>query len=433
MVAVVATAQGGTDAAAILTTRISIVSTVTHVFGSAPGVAVNDTVTTVATIRGIPAVDPSPDTHRVSQCHMNLQTCTAQQWSFEDAHWTATFRRGQAVIHTASGALAGLLAVDVPMSQNNPQMAEFHLIDDDGRTVLQQNGETIASANNNFFHFVGQIHQATTFDNSIYDASFPTWFVYNYDYVVPQDHALINVETFQSGELSFDVNSGSGTFATQREQLNSQVRIPSEAPVRTDHSFTGWNTEKFGTGTAHQPGGSVTIPSSGTVRLFAQWRPNAPAGVRVASGNGSATVRWSAISDVIYYVVSTTDGTVRCVTTTTTCRIGSLRNGASYALQVRALSSSGVSSADSEVARVIPGFTVRTTTHRVRQSPQLTRIITTPSKGAKTWTVRSGSCRIVAGRLVLPATKGSCRVQLAVAESGRYAAMSTTVRITITQ
>jgi hypothetical protein len=57
--------------------------------------------------------------------------------------------------------------------------------------------------------------------------------------------------------------------------------------------------------------------------------------------------------------------------------------------------------------------------------------VTTPSKGKKTWTVTSGGCRINGARLVAPTKKGSCKLRLSTARSGSYAAMSTTITITI--
>lgn len=432
-VAVVASSQGPSNAAAIPTMRISIQSTVTHVSGTAPGVAVNDTVTIVATIHGTPTVVASPDKSQASFCFMYQQDCTAQQWNFADAQWTATFRRGQTVVHSASGILGSVFAAHVPASQNRPQRAVFYLRDQSGHPVLEQEGTVLTDANGNFANFAAQIHQSTTFDLGIYDASFPTWFTYQYDYTQPQNHALIDVETFQSADLSFDAMGGSGTFDTHRAQVGAQAPISSTAPVRAGHVFLGWNTASDGSGTMHQPGGSLTVPPSGSLTLFAQWRPNAPEGVRHVTGNKMVTLRWSEVPGVDEYTVSTTDGTVRCVTVATSCRIGSLRNGKAYTFQVASVNSSGVTSVASSAVRVIPGFTVRTTAHKVRTSPKLTSIITTASKGTRTWTVRSGSCRITAGRLVLPSRAGTCRVRLAVASRGRYAAMSTTVTVTITR
>jgi hypothetical protein len=82
---------------------------------------------------------------------------------------------------------------------------------------------------------------------------------------------------------------------------------------------------------------------------------------------------------------------------------------------------------------VIPGFTLRTTTYKVKKSPLLTSIVTTPSKGLRRWQKVSGSCVIRSGRLVLPRTTGTCRVKLSVTKSGSYPAMSTTVTVTITK
>jgi hypothetical protein len=100
---------------------------------------------------------------------------------------------------------------------------------------------------------------------------------------------------------------------------------------------------------------------------------------------------------------------------------------------VKSVNSAGVSSSTGKSVRVIPGFTLRTTTYKVKKSPFLTSIITTPSKGIRKWQKVSGKCVIRSGRLVAPKTPGSCRVKLSVAKWSRYPAMSTTVTVTITR
>jgi hypothetical protein len=100
---------------------------------------------------------------------------------------------------------------------------------------------------------------------------------------------------------------------------------------------------------------------------------------------------------------------------------------------VKSVNSTGVSSATGKSVRVIPGFTLRTTTYKVKKSPYLTSILTSPSKGIRKWQKVSGNCVIRYGRLVAPRTAGTCRVKLSVAKSGSYPAMSTTVTVTITK
>lgn len=160
---------------------------------------------------------------------------------------------------------------------------------------------------------------------------------------------------------------------------------------------------------------------------------SAPAAASYVTGNKKITVKWSAVAGASSYVVSTSGGTTKCTATTTSCVVSGLKNGKLYTYYVRALNSAGQQSADARSVRVIPGFKLRTTTHKVKKSPLLTSIISTPSKGAKRWTVTSGSCRISGTRLVMPAKSGSCRLRLAIAKKASYPAMSTTVKVTVTR
>lgn len=159
----------------------------------------------------------------------------------------------------------------------------------------------------------------------------------------------------------------------------------------------------------------------------------APSSAGYVTGNKRVTVKWSAVSGASSYVVATTGGTEKCTSTSTSCVVSGLKNGKMYTYVVRAINAAGLPSVDARSVRVIPGFTLRTTTHKVKKSPLLTSIISTPSKGSKRWTVISGSCRISGARLVMPAKSGSCRLGLAVAKKGSYPAMSTTVKVTVTR
>jgi hypothetical protein len=72
---------------------------------------------------------------------------------------------------------------------------------------------------------------------------------------------------------------------------------------------------------------------------------------------------------------------------------------------------------------------------KVRRSTRtvLSRMVGTVSKGTRTYSVTSGRCRISAGRLVAPATTGTCKVKVSVARKAPYAAMSTTFLVTVTK
>jgi hypothetical protein len=159
----------------------------------------------------------------------------------------------------------------------------------------------------------------------------------------------------------------------------------------------------------------------------------APASASYSTGNKKVTVKWSTASGATSYNVLSSSGTTLCTSTASSCVVSSLKNGKLYSLTVKSVNSAGVSSATGTMVKVIPGFTLKATSYKVKKSPLLTSIVTTPSKGVRKWQKVSGSCVIRSGRLVLPKTSGTCRVKLSVAKSSSYPAMSTTVAVTITK
>ena len=160
---------------------------------------------------------------------------------------------------------------------------------------------------------------------------------------------------------------------------------------------------------------------------------SAPASAGYSAGNKKVTVKWGAVSGAASYNVLSSSGAIRCSSAATSCVVSPLTNGKMYTLTVKSVNSAGVSSATGKSVRVIPGFTLRTTTYKVKKSPYLTSILTSPSKGIRKWQKVSGNCVIRYGRLVAPRTAGTCRVKLSVAKWSSYPAMSTTVTVTITK
>jgi uncharacterized delta-60 repeat protein len=158
---------------------------------------------------------------------------------------------------------------------------------------------------------------------------------------------------------------------------------------------------------------------------------SAPASVSYRAGNKGVTLRWGAVSGASSYVVTTTTGTQVCATTSTSCVVNRLRNGRAYSYNVFAVNADGVRSTTSTQVSARPGFQVKTATVKAKKTVSLSSIVTTPSKGKKTWTVTSGTCRINGARLVAPTKKGPCKLRLSTAKSGSYDAMSTTITVTV--
>jgi hypothetical protein len=174
--------------------------------------------------------------------------------------------------------------------------------------------------------------------------------------------------------------------------------------------------------------GTTTTTTTTTVPVAA-----APTSVSYSAGNKKVTVKWGAVTGAASYNVFSSSGAIRCSSVATSCVVSPLTNGKMYTLTVKSVNSTGVSSATGKSVRVIPGFTLRTTTYKVKKSPYLTSILTSPSKGIRKWQKVSGNCVIRYGRLVAPRTAGTCRVKLSVAKWSSYPAMSTTVTVTITK
>ena len=145
------------------------------------------------------------------------------------------------------------------------------------------------------------------------------------------------------------------------------------------------------------------------------------------------TLRWSAVSGAASYVVTTTAGVQKCATTTTNCVVNRLSNGKAYTYVVHSVNADGVRSVNGMRITARPGFQVKSTSLKMNKKIALSSIVTTPSRGKKTWRVTSGRCRLQGTRLVAAPSRGTCKLRLTTARAGSYAAMSTTVSITITR
>ena len=68
------------------------------------------------------------------------------------------------------------------------------------------------------------------------------------------------------------------------------VKVAQNEFTRNNYTFTGWNTQADGKGTAYKAGDSFTLTEKDTV-LYAQWSKNASAQVNVSNdangGNGT--------------------------------------------------------------------------------------------------------------------------------------------------
>lgn len=181
-------------------------------------------------------------------------------------------------------------------------------------------------------------------------------------------------------------------------------------------------TDSLGLIIRHNADGSLNVPV-----------PSAPIVETYVPGNKQVSLQWDSQKYGSRYVVTDQSGVTKCDTTTTSCEITGLRNGKTYIFNVTAYNSAGVPSTTATSVQVVPGFQVKTTTWRIRKKAKLASIVTTPSKGKKSWRVLSGKCRVSGKRLIMPTKKGRCRLQLTVAQKKPYPKMTTKVIITVTK
>ena len=88
--------------------------------------------------------------------------------------------------------------------------------------------------------------------------------------------------------VSYDANGGTGTMESITGDVGSKTVIEQNGFARRGHTFTGWNTQADGKGTAYKPGDSFTITGEDTV-LYAQWSKNVPAQIEVPSDANGGT------------------------------------------------------------------------------------------------------------------------------------------------
>ena len=273
--AVTLTTMSATHVAAIITTlHISMQSTVTHRFGTHPNLAVDDTFRFEVTLYGAATVGNPEELNNFLWCDPEA-TCTYRLWKVTDATWTATYKRGETLIHTQGGTLGSILGAhsSEEIDDFNMERGELLFLDKNDQTIIRYrnfNGNYTPDMRD-FQNFVFQIHASNFFDLNFFDQPRPEWFTYQYDYLKAQKHALVAVTTFFSSTLNYDANSESGIIESQRAAVDSLVTISPVSPTRVGYTFTGWNTAPTGTGTSYQPGATFTMPASGTTTLYAQW------------------------------------------------------------------------------------------------------------------------------------------------------------------
>ena len=86
-------------------------------------------------------------------------------------------------------------------------------------------------------------------------------------------------------KVSYNANGGVGTMESVTGDVGSKIVIRQSGFTRSEYTFTGWNTQADGKGTAYKAGDSFTLTDKDTV-LYAQWSKNS--GSAGTGTNGTA-------------------------------------------------------------------------------------------------------------------------------------------------
>ena len=93
------------------------------------------------------------------------------------------------------------------------------------------------------------------------------------------------IYTISEHSMSYDANGGMGTMSAETGVAGKIVTVAQNEFTRNNYTFTGWNTQADGKGTAYKPGDSFTLTDKDTV-LYAQWSKNS--GSAGTGTNGTA-------------------------------------------------------------------------------------------------------------------------------------------------
>ena len=92
-----------------------------------------------------------------------------------------------------------------------------------------------------------------------------------------------------SSTVSFVDNGGTGTIASVSASSGSSVVLPGGTGLsEPGYSFSGWNTQADGLGTAYAAGSPFNVSSN--LILYAQWSANASVAVTLVDNGGTGTV-----------------------------------------------------------------------------------------------------------------------------------------------
>lgn len=80
-----------------------------------------------------------------------------------------------------------------------------------------------------------------------------------------------NISAITTYTISYNVNGGSGTIASQTKTHGVTLVLTTSKPTRTGYTFVSWNTKQDGTGTSYASGSNFT--TNAQTILYAKWTP----------------------------------------------------------------------------------------------------------------------------------------------------------------
>ena len=199
-----------------------------------------------------------------------------------------------------------------------------------GNTTVWQDGKMVDAKT---YHNSGVTADGVTYNNNV-DGSNDSLYAEGY-----KDHALVTTpdEWIENGDgtitrnvtkkckycgyeenvtehqvkLTYDANDGEGTMDSTAGAAGESVNVAENVFTRNNYTFTGWNTQADGKGTAYKAGDSFTLTDKDTV-LYAQWSENAPAQINVSyDANGGTGTMESITGDVGSEIVIGQNGFAR--------------------------------------------------------------------------------------------------------------------------
>ena len=89
-------------------------------------------------------------------------------------------------------------------------------------------------------------------------------------YTANSGATLYAVWSINKYTISYNMNGGSGSIASQTKTYGTDLILSSQIPTRTGYEFIGWNTDKNATTVLYQPGAKYT--ANGNATLYAVWK-----------------------------------------------------------------------------------------------------------------------------------------------------------------